>query len=101
MFISSKSLYKAIIVIGVISKCKCNLSSVTNNSLNLIRYLNGTLKSQCDGYDGQAYETHHCSIVWKLQKNDKVKFQMDGYGANNYSNDLYTFIEGFLAVSVN
>ena len=67
-------------------------------SLNLIRYLNDSLKSRCDGYDGQAYETHDCSIVWKLQKNDKVKFQMDGYGAYDYTNAVYTYIEGFLAV---
>ena len=62
--------------------------------------MNESQKVQCDGYDGNAYETHFCSFIWKLEINDKVKFQMDGYGANDYTNSYYTYIEGFLAVAL-
>ena len=68
---------------------------------NFSRYLNGSRKSKCDGYDQDANEYLNHSDLWKLQKSDKIKFRMDGYGPLSHDFNDYTYIEGFLAVSVN
>jgi len=70
-------------------------------SLNFSRFLNGSRKSRCDGYDQDASEHSNCSIVLKLQKNDKIKFRMDGSGPLSHTSNDYTYIEGFLAVTLN
>ena len=40
---------------------------------------------------------HDCGALLKLEKNDKVKFRMGGY-SYDWTNVLFTYIEGFLAV---
>ena len=65
--------------------------------LNLERYVNDTLKSQCDMIENGYSTKQDCGSLLKLEKDDKVKFKLTGY-SYDWSNVLFTYIEGFLAV---
>ena len=55
------------------------------------------MKFECDDYDNNAEQKRDCSVLLKLEKNDKMKFRLDGKGYD-YTNAYYNSIEGFMAV---
>ena len=66
-------------------------------SFSISRYLNDNLKAECDDYDNNAEQKRDCSVLLKLEKNDKMKFRLAGR-AYYYTTAYRTSIEGFMAV---
>ena len=62
--------------------------------------MNNSEKSRCDNYEKDAHAHGSCSVVLKLQKNDKIKFRMAGNGPLSHTNDIFNYIEGFLAITL-
>ena len=67
--------------------------------MNYLRYINDSLKVQCDDYDGNAHQKRDCSALLKVEKNDKIKFTLSGR-SYDWTSVTQTAIEGFLVADL-
>lgn len=59
------------------------------------------MKARCDGYDKDSNDTMTCNTALKVSKNDQIKFVMSSSGPSSHTAEVYTYVEGFLAVQLN